>query len=146
MSKKQKIIGAACGAAVFLISFICWIFNAPQKRYVFLFESFDSGKICMEERYVPKEKGKTKIQLFSDEILLGPQNPRYRPLFQIETSTLFCFFSDKTLFINFSSDIIRNGSGSSDMNKGFELYRKNVLHNFNNIKNIKMFAGGHELI
>lgn len=145
MSRKQQVTGIAVITVIFFISLLAWILNTPKKRYVFLFEAFDSGKVCMEERYIPFENREEIVSLFTGELLLGSGNSRYKALFTTTTKPLFCFLREKTLFINFSGDIINNNNGTSDINRGFDLYRKNILHNFKNIKNIKMFADGHEV-
>jgi len=145
MSKKQKKFIIIFPAVVFAFSFVCWFIGKPKVRKTFLLESFDSGRICVEERNFPLLAREKMINLFVDELLLGPQNPRYRRIFPNGTHTFFCFFKDKTLFINFSGDIIKYDRDSSELNFGFVLFRKNILHNFKYIKNIRMFADGHEI-
>ena len=145
MTKKQIKFFTIFPAAVFLFSLACYFFVKPISRKTFLFESFDSGRICIETRSFPIQSKEKQLKLFVDELLLGPWNPRYRSIFPHGTHTIFCFFRNKTLFINFSGDIIKSDSSSSDINLGFVLFRKNILHNFKYIKNIRMFADGHEI-
>ncbi len=145
MSKKQKKFLIIIPVCAFIFSLLLWFIHKPVVRKTFLFQSFDSGRICLEERKFPLVSKDKQLKLFVEELLLGPQNPRYRSVFPHGTTTFFCFFKNKTLFINFSGDIIKSDSSSSDINLGFVLFRKNILHNFKYIKNIKMFADGHEI-
>ena len=144
MNKKQTVL-IAIPFVAFVFSLACWFFFKPEKRFVFLMESFDSGKICIEERFFPSLEKNEQIKLFAEELVLGAQSPRYRSVFPHGTCILFCFFRDKTLFINFSGDIINSDSSSSELNAGFVLFRRNILHNFKYIKDIKMFADGNEI-
>jgi len=146
MTKKQTFLIISISSLVFLFSLLCWFVHKPIIRKAFLFESFDSGRICIEERKFPLMNNHKLLDLFIDELLLGPENPRYRSVFPQKTHTIFCFFKDKTLFVNFSGDIINTDIGSSELDIGFVLFRKNILHNFKYIKNIKMFADGHEIL
>lgn len=146
MTRKQIYLITGISLSVFLISLLCWLISKPVVRKTFLFESFDSGRICIEERNFHLMGRQKFLKMFVDELLLGPQNSRYRSVFPQKTHTIFCFFKDKTLFINFSGDIINTDSGSSELNFGFVLFRKNILHNFKYIKNIRMFADGHEIL
>ena len=101
MNKKQTVL-IAIPFAAFVFSLACWFFFKPEKRFVFLMESFDSGKICIEERFFPSLEKNEQIKLFAEELVLGAQSPRYRSVFPHGTCILFCFF--RCYFIRKTTD------------------------------------------
>ncbi|QTQ16071.1 GerMN domain-containing protein [Treponema parvum] len=145
MTEKQRKILVIFPAAVFVISLCFWILNKPKTRYVLFFESFDKGRQCLEERYLPHIEKEKRLQVFVNELLLGSQNPRCKLLFPKGTRSLFCFFDGGTLFINLSGDIVKSDGAASEINAGFDLLRKNILHNFKYVKKIEIFADNKEI-
>jgi len=141
ISDRQKpfIIAAA---VLFAVSFFFWLFKMPGRRYVMVFPSADSKRLDMEERYIRRFRGQNSVSSFVDELLLGPETERYRPLFTPGTRAVSCFVRGKILYVNLSPELLEEGGGACSIREGTDLFRKNIHRNFNNIKDIEMFADG----
>jgi Sporulation and spore germination. len=129
-------------SAIFCISCIVWLVHFPGIRRVYMFESSDNGKICMESRFLPLRPVQGRVNMYVDELLLGPETSRYRPLFSPGTKALSCFRRGGTLYVDLSDTLLTESGGASEIKKGIKLFRKNILHNFENIRTVEVFVGG----
>lgn len=143
MKKTVVIFGAVIIFSLGL-SLVRWCFHFPGTRYICMFESAESGKVCMESRHLPKDSVRDDVHRYVDELLLGPLAPEFRPLFTRGTKALSCFVRDDVLYVNLSDELIWQDDGVSDIARGIELFRKNILHNFNNIHTIDVFVAGNQ--
>lgn len=141
MKKSSRIIFAII-AFTFFVSLLFWILHFPGKRYVFMYESFDDGALKLERRFLPRKPVQGLIHLYVDELLLGPETERLRPLFTRGTAATSCFLRDGTLYITLTDNFLTEESGASKIKDGFDLFKKNILHNFRSIKNIDIFVNG----
>jgi hypothetical protein len=132
------IIVSAC----FFISILSWAVHFPGIRRVFMFQSSDNGKVCMETRYLPLRPVQGGLNMYVDELLLGPETSRFRPLFSPETKKIFCFRRGSVLYVDLSDTLLTESGGSSGIKKGIGLFRKNILHNFENIHTVEVFVDG----
>ncbi len=145
----QKIILRS----VFLILFSFLLSScSEEKKYTFRFPKIgisserESEKIVSEIRFLPIIPSQGEIRLFVDELVLGPQTPRLRPLFSLGTSVEFCFLfeSDEknVLYVGLSEKAIGEEGSSCDIQRGISLFCQNIRTNFKNIEEIVLFIGG----
>jgi len=142
-AKKKPFLIIA--VVLFCISFFFWILKWPGTRYVLFFQASDSSRLCMEARYLHFHSGQSHISAFVDELLLGPETERFRPLFSPGTRAGFCFVRKGVLYVNLSPELLQEAGGASAIREGTVLFRRNILENFRNIKKIEMFADGKRM-
>lgn len=147
MTKTKKITLSIL--LVLIASLVCslafYFFKFPGERMIFFFEGARKNGEFQEARFLKKNESQEKINLYVDELLLGPTNPEYKLIFARGTKALFCFVRDGNLFVNFSDDINVHDASASEIKKGIELFRKNILYNFNNIHTIEIFVAGQSV-
>ena len=141
--KRKTTAFIAIVSASFVLSLELWIISFPGVRYVFMFQSAATGKICMESRYLPRRPVQGKVNCYVDELLLGPLTAEYRPLFTRGTRAQSCFVRDGILYVDLSDALISESDGASEIGQGMELFRKNILYNFKNINTIEVFVAGN---
>ena len=141
--KRKTTAFIAIVSASFVLSLVLWIISFPGVRYVFMFQSAATGKICMESRYLPRRPVQGKVNCYVDELLLGPLTAEYRPLFTRGTRAQSCFVRDGILYVDLSDALISESDGASEIGQGMELFRKNILYNFKNIHTIEVFVAGN---
>ena len=141
--KRKTTAFIAIVSASFVLSLVLWMIRFPGIRYVFMFRSAATGKICMESRYLPKDPVQGRVNNYVDELLLGPLTAEYRPLFTRGTRAQSCFVRDGVLYVDLSDALISEADGASEIRQGMELFRKNILYNFKNINTIEVFVAGN---
>ncbi|MCR4953855.1 MAG: GerMN domain-containing protein [Treponema sp.] len=139
----KVIILSSVLLVVFGISFMLFLFKGQGRRYSFIFPSAESGKEVIETRYLRPVENKSDVRVYIDEILLGSQIERTKKLFSRGTKVLSCFQSDKTLYLDLSSDLIYEGGDVIAIQDGIELLKKNIRMNFANISEIQVFVDGN---
>lgn len=107
----------------------------------------DSGGVVAERRALPKDPSRGELRLFVDELVLGPETPRLRPLFSLGTSVEFCFVAPRdgvdVLYVGLSEDAVQQRGSAAEIQRGIELFRENVTKNFANIGEVVLFIGGN---
>ena len=141
--KRKTTAFIAIVSASFVLSLVLWMIRFPGIRYVFMFQSAATGKICMESRYLPKDPVQGDVNCYVDELLLGPLTAEYRPLFTRGTRAQSCFERGGVLYVDLSDALISESDGASEIRQGMELFRKNILYNFTNIHTIEVFVAGN---
>lgn len=126
----------------FFVSFMVWIVKFPGIRRTFVFQASDSGKQRLETRYEPVNPPQGKYHYYIDELLLGPISEHCQGIFQKGTRVLGCSKKDDTLYVNLSKEILQANAFNADFKAQAELFKKNILMNFSNIKNVKIFIEG----
>lgn len=141
LQNREKIykVSAAVAAVSFAISLLVWSVRFPGVRRVFVFESADTNRLCVEARYLTLHPVQGKVGYYVDELLLGPETERCRPLFSPGTKNLSCFQRRGILYVNISDESLKELSDSSNIKKGTELFRKNILRNFRGIHAVEMY-------
>ena len=141
--KRKTTAFIAIVSASFVLSLVLWMMSYPGIRYVFMFQSAATGKICMESRYLPKDPVQGDVNCYVDELLLGPLTAEYRPLFTRGTRAQSCFVRSGVLYVDLSDALVSQADGASEIRQGMELFRKNILYNFKNIHTIEVFVAGN---
>ena len=141
--KKISFRLAECAVIVcaFVVSLACFLPSAARRR-VFVFPSVASGDRVVEVRYVPRHPVQGNIPLFVDELLLGPQSRRARPLFALGTRAEFCFLRGKALYLGLSKEVLDADAVADDMLGDIALFKKNIRKNFSRLDNIVLFIDG----
>lgn len=140
----QKIKGpreilAAVLALSFVFSFAVYLVKTPAIRYSFRFQSVDSGRNNIEWRLLPFRKGQRKVQLYVEELLLGPKTERGRPIFSPGTRVDFCFSRDKTLYVGLTPALLEKTGNASEIMDGIEIFKKNIRSAFPKFKQIEIY-------
>lgn len=131
--------------AAFVFSAVLYALHFRGQRYSFVYHIAGSSEEVFETRSVPSVNGTSKIQLYVEELLLGPSVPRGAPLFPLETRVLFCFLRDGELFVNLSQDAVLDLSASADFNESRDLMEKNIIDNFPLVKKLNLFVEGNSV-
>ena len=126
----------------FVISGISYLVIQKGIRRIFIFPSVEKGKYVLEYRYLPEEPGKTDVEYFIDELLLGSGVERTKLIFTRGTAIKSCFVRKNVLFLDLSPELLEMGSSVIDIKDGVELLKKNIRHNFKNIDRIDLFIDG----
>ena len=134
---------AACAviAGAFVVSLACFL-PSVARRHVFVFPSVTSGDRVVDVRYVPRHPVQGNIPRFVDELLLGPQSRRARPLFALGTRTEFCFLRGKTLYLGLSKDVIDADAAGNALLGDIALFKENIRNNFSRLDSIVLFVDG----
>jgi len=129
----------------FVLSLILYSAFYPGTRKLFLFESLDRPGICAESRFIPRSHPYTQARRFTEDLLLGPQTDRYRPLFPIQTK-LVSFFKGKdgTVYIDLSEEAALQKRTSSQTEAACKLLEQNLRKNYNMYKT-SISIGGHKV-
>ena len=138
----RKIAGAFFAASLALALSGC----SGGSEYTMLFPEIGVGNkkeiIRKEKRRLPKEPSQGVIAMFVEELVLGPQTPRLRPLFSRGTHVEFCFMGGNDLYVDISRDALFELSDAVDIQGGISLFEENIRKNFKNIENIVLFIDG----
>lgn len=144
-NSKKLIIFSSILFLIFLTSLIFYLVELKSNRKVFIFQCIDDDKIHFEIRYLPKVDKEQRIKQYIDDLLLGPINDRYRPLFAAETKINSCFVRDKKLYIDLSEEAILQKDISSETKIAVELLKINITKNFSGIDDVILFMMGQEV-
>lgn len=114
-------------------------------RRIFVFESYDTAEKSMEVRYLHKKEGEEAVREFVEELLLGPETDRYIRLFPYGTKLISCFIRDGILYTDLSEEAALSMDGTSETYKACTLLRENVMKNFGDLKDYRIFMMGNEV-
>lgn len=126
----------------FIVSLISYLICKNGKRYTFIFPSADNEQLVVEYRDLAKKTHQGDVNLFIDELLLGPQIERTKMLFTPGTKVLSCFQREDVLYLNLSADLLNMGDGVINIDYGVELLEKNIKKNFSKIETVTVFVDG----
>lgn len=130
---------------LFLISFVFWGFNFKGRTCSFYYRIAGTERLAFETRSVPSVKGISKLNVYIEELLLGPVVQRGSPVFPLGTKVLFCFERKNELYLNISKDALLDFNLTNDLKKSYELLTFNVQKNFPSVKKINLFIDGNSV-
>jgi hypothetical protein len=131
------VLGVSCA-----LSMLLYFISFPGYRRIMYYPRFDNKRVSAEVRCLPVHPVQGNVALFVDELLLGPVTERSRPLFSPGTRAEFCFVRGKTLYVGLSKDVLYQSDPATDIKRGTELFRKNILKNFGYIHSVELFVDG----
>lgn len=137
--KKEIKIALFAIVVVFTVSFVAWAISKPGKKYNFRFESANTGKISVENRYLPGKPYPQNVLQYVDEMVLGPETEKFKLLFSPGTYIISSFVRDDILYVNLSAEVLDRTGSCSEIKTGIELFKKNVLNNFSKINTVEMY-------
>jgi len=141
----QIIAFSVCASILLLVSLPMSVRPATL-RSVFYFNETATGTTRMEVRYLPKVRGTdARLSLYVNELVLGPVNPLYTPLFAPRVRVLRCFVRDHAAYIDLSAEALEAGGGTLFSAKEAELFKKNVFTNFGNVDKMYLYIDGIEV-
>lgn len=138
-----QIIAFSVVAGILFLIVLSLVVQPNVKRSLFFFHEARTKTIRMEVRYLPKTKTlDSRLDQFVDELLLGPIDSRYTPIYNTKTRVLRCFVRNKVAFIDISSDALQIAEGPFSSAENFSLFKKNVFTNFRNLDKIYLYIDG----
>ncbi len=140
MTKRRALVCAV--SAVFLLSAVIYLCSGCGRRRVFYFPRLSGNRVAVEARMLSSHPVQGKYALFVDELLLGPETERCRPLFSPGTKRVFCFVRGRTLYVGLSADVIYQTAPAAEIKRGVKLFKKNIKKNFIRISSVELFVDG----
>ena len=140
--RKNHVLFFTLGALLFAVSLVLYLRTPHGSRHTFSFPAIGSERPVVEVRYLSLESAQGDVQLYVDELLLGSQMQRVRPLFSPGTRCEFCFVRGHTLYVGLSSVALHQDAPAADIMTGIEFFKRNILYNFAAITDIELFIGG----
>jgi len=141
----QIIAFSVCAAIILLVS-LSLAFRPSVRRTLFYFTEAATGKTRLEVRYLPKVRGTdARLALFTGELVLGPVNPGYTPLFGKNVRVLRSFVRSHAAYVDLSAEALEPGPGKVWTADAQELFKKNVFTNFGNVDKIYLYMDGIEV-
>ena len=129
-------------AVLFFLSLFMYQKKGYGKRFVFIFPSVEENQYVLETRYLKENPLKDYLSYFADELVLGSGLERTKYLFTPGTKILSCLERNKIVYIDLSADIINMGHNVIQIKDGVELLQKNILKNFPNVQEVRVFVDG----
>ncbi|MCQ2610151.1 MAG: GerMN domain-containing protein [Treponema sp.] len=126
-------------AGLFVISFLAFILGFQGKRYLFYFESVDTGNLVQESRWLQPKKFPENVLEYADELVLGPKTERCRPLFSPGTKIESSFVRGDVLYVNITNDVLRREGRACEIRTGVDIFKNNILRTFNKIHSVEMY-------
>lgn len=148
MKIKARLIISILLIFLLLLSIGIYIPTAIHKSdKVFFFYERQTDKIIGEKRRIPKIifNKEHNIDVFVNELLLGPADMKLDPLFPIGTKVKKILYRDKSLYVdlNFMA-LFPDKKAVHGFDKGIELVEKNIKFNFSYVKDIVITVLGQE--
>ncbi len=140
--KKSPFVAAGFFLGTLIFSAIFFANKNSVERYLFYFHSFENDQLCTEVRYLPKNPTQGKIQLFVDELLLGPMTNRYKSIFVRGTKVEFCTLEGNTLYVGLSSDALQTSTDTENLRERVSLFKLNIVKKFTEIKTVLVYIDG----
>ncbi len=125
-----------------IFSLVAFFVSYKGTHRTFFFESVDSNEVFIEKRFVPKSPYQDKITTYIEELLLGPQTPRLKPVFSRGTTLISCFERKHTLYVNLSKDLLKAEGEVSDFAVAERIFKENIFKNFRQIDIIEIYIDG----
>lgn len=111
-----------------------------------MFPDSKTGILAKEMRYIPKtEKRENLLSSFINELLLGPIDPDYLPIYSSQTKLEDAFIRNKIAYINISKEACFPATDIVSSNDAYRCLKKNVFTNFRNVDKIYIYIDGVEL-
>ncbi|MGI5173952.1 GerMN domain-containing protein [Treponema sp. OMZ 840] len=145
LNKIHRIL-SVCAIFSFVLSFTLYLIFYPGTKKLLLFESLDKNGVYAENCFIPRKPVQSSLMYFTEELLAGPKNDRYRPLFPAGTKILSFFKGkDGTLYINLNGEALLQKRTSSETAAACKLLEQNIQKNYNSADNIMIAILGHKV-
>lgn len=125
-----------------IFSAVCYGIKTPGKRRTFVFPSTYGKENYIEVRYLQSVEGKSDIEVFIDDLLLGSSLERTKKLFTLGTKINSCMKDGNVLYLDLSDDLILMGTNVVSIKEGMDLLEQNVRLNFPEIHQVEFFING----
>ncbi len=146
---KLRTISLLAIILVFIFSLTVYtVVNFHKSERVFFFPDHQNSRIVGETRKIPafflkKEKN---IDIFVNELLLGPINMKLDPLFSSGTKPEKVLYRNKIVYLdlNFKA-LVPDKKAIHGFDKGVKMLDKNIRFNFPYVSKVVFTISGHEL-
>jgi hypothetical protein len=129
-------------AASLAVSAMLSLSRGEDGRKIFYFPDSD-GRVHAETRLLFSGGGDgISPERYVSDLLLGPENPRFRSLFNPRTRVVSCFAGDGTLYVDLSAHALYPDGTTCSIREGAELLAGNVARNFRQISRVSLFIDG----
>ena len=144
--KGIDVFFAAFIVVAFVLSFCLYNFQTEGVRRLFYFESLDNPGLFAEVRYVvpytEEQSIDEQVEQFANDLLLGPVVNRFKNLFAPGTRIKTCFVRDGVLYVDITEQALQPNDVTSSIKRGKEIFEKNILKNFPDIRAVDFFIDG----
>jgi len=145
---RTTIILAGALALMFLISAVSYlIWGNEQEEQVLFFPTNQTMEARGEARILPRKDTKEQeIELLVKEVLLGPFNIDYMPVFPRDSRIRSIMLREDTLYIDFTIDVVFREAGSSlSLRESLSFIGLSIQFNFPRVRNIVYSINGNQL-
>jgi hypothetical protein len=141
-----KLITLLIGIVIVItVAVFLSVAGRPGDRRVFYFPSYDDDKLHGEVRFLPVDSVQGSVNLFVDELLLGPLTDRYRILFSQGTHVRSCIQTGHTLYLDLSEEALFNISPAPPIYTAVDILERNIKKNFSSINTVEIFIAGKKV-
>lgn len=143
--KKNSTLGGILLAASLLISLIAvLLFPQDQTRRVLFFPNGVTGELRGEEHVLPREREReAQIELFLEELILGPNTLGAVRIFPAETDIELLMLRDRELYVDFSPEILEvEEQVSLSFDDVLEMTQYNMNYNFPYLRSVTITVSG----
>jgi hypothetical protein len=131
---------------VFLLalSLTLYFVGKPWHPRVLFFPETSTGKLVGERRFLPPRSGLTpQIELYVQELLLGPSNPLLTRIVPREVRLRSAIARDGTVYVNLSREIIELQPGAPlSFDQSLQAIANGVLYNFPRVRGLYLLVEG----
>lgn len=146
--EKKIIFWSGIIPLILLFVSLLFYFTIYNKNHEKMFYYYEQGNenVIGELRKIPKYFEKEKnIQVYAEELLLGPRGMYLRKVFPEGTKINQILFREKKLYIDINNMALQSDiSKSYNIGNSIKLLRKNILFNFPEINEIIVTITGEE--
>lgn len=146
--EKKIIFWSGIVPLILLFLSLLFFFTIYNKNHEKMFYYYEQGSenIIGELRKIPKYFEKEKnIQVYAEELLLGPREMNLEMVFPEGTKINQILFRGKKLYLDVNNMALQSDiSKSYNIGKSIKLLRKNILFNFPDINEITVTITGEE--
>lgn len=143
--KKNIVITSGLFAGLFLFAFVAFVIDGfSGERRLLFFPEHGSGKVSGETRRIVKYGTlEENIDLFVQEIVLGPMEIRHARVLPPGTRIRSVLVREKTAIMDLSADVLFLGDEVKlSLEESLKVVKRSVLFNFRNLRDMVITVEG----
>jgi hypothetical protein len=142
---RSRVLAVLVMTVLFAVTLVIFMPKRPGSRRVFYFAGFEGTRTRKEVRILADNPVQGDVQLFVDELLLGPLTNGYRMLFVPGTRATLCVEQKRTLYVDLTMDVeafFASGRTALPWDEGVALFKQNIRANFPTLRRVVVFING----
>lgn len=143
----SQIVAFSLCLVIIVLVVITHLASPHSQRSLFFFPLAKNPQAMRTEvRYLAKEEDMdSQFTSYVNELILGPINHAYVPIFNPGTRVLRSFIRNKDAYIDLSAESLMPEAGLPDFLHSHAIIKKNVCTNFRNIVRMYLYIEGVEV-